>query len=94
MGTFTRFSKAWAASIGILAAAIILSSPELASAAAQTDLKGLKLLQVVPPEYPAIARRYNIHGVVTVQMLVRARGAGARIRAYWENGENQSIAGA
>jgi TonB family protein len=41
---------------------------------AKTDLRGLKLLQVVAPEYPPVARRYNIQGTVIVQLLVGADG--------------------
>lgn len=41
---------------------------------AKTDLKGLKLLQAVGPEYPPVARRYNIQGTVVVQFLVGSDG--------------------
>lgn len=41
---------------------------------AKTDLKGLKLLHAVAPEYPPVARRFNIQGVVIAQMTVGEDG--------------------
>jgi TonB family protein len=41
---------------------------------AKSDLKGLRILQVVPPEYPPVARRYNIQGTVTVQLMIGIDG--------------------
>lgn len=54
-----------------LAVAICALSP---SAWATTDLRGLTFVQMVPPEYPAIARRYNVQGVVTVQLSIGKTG--------------------
>ncbi len=52
----------------------LLAAFSVGVANAKTDLNGLKLLHVVGPEYPPVARRFNIHGTVVVRLVVESNG--------------------
>lgn len=52
----------------------LLAVNPVGSVNAKTDLKGLKLLHAVAPEYPPVARRFNIQGVVIAEMTVGEDG--------------------
>lgn len=70
-------NRLWPAALKFGAALIVVmlhmsASVEIANA--KTDLKGLKLLHAVAPEYPPVARRYNIQGIVIAQLTIGTDG--------------------
>lgn len=64
-----------------LVVATLFATACLSTAHAKSDLKGLKFVQVAPPEYPPVARRYNIHGTVVLRLSVDTEGRVASVEA-------------